>query len=269
MTPRLIVHGDVDSAPTAEVLRGLEEAGAAGYDVLERGGHAIDAVEAAVRVLEEDPQFNAGLGSVLNEDGDVEIDTGIVDGTTGCFAGVAALTGVRFPISVAAELLRRSPGLVLLAGPRARRFATQMGLTMEDLRTPSSWPRGSTRGAEIRQRAARSPAGVGDSTVFGAGIYAHASCAALCSGLGEAAIELTLAFRVVARCDDEEEADAAVARGVDLLSGHGATGGLIVYDANRDRLAVAHNATGFPVVLHAGDEPRAVQTAFRPRQTNG
>lgn len=136
MTPRLIVHGAVDSAPTAEVLRGLEEAGAAGYDVLERGGHGIDAVEAAVRVLEEDPQFNAGLGSVLNEDGDVEIDTGIVDGTTGRFAGVAALTGVRFPISVAAELLRRSPGLVLLAGPRARRFATQMGLTMEDLRTP-------------------------------------------------------------------------------------------------------------------------------------
>ena len=230
MRCRVIVHGGVDSTGGRQELQALEEAAEVGHDVVFKGGDAVSAVEAAIRLLEDKPLFNAGLGSVLNQEGEVETDASIVDGSTGRFAGVAALTTAAHPISVAVDLLRRAPGPVLLAGEGARRFAAKTGAEERDLRTPEQvrvWERAragllesaslftgrlpatsDTVGAIVVDQQARVAAGsstggillkmpgrVGDAAILGAGIYADGSHAALCSGSGEAAIELSLAHR--------------------------------------------------------------------------
>jgi beta-aspartyl-peptidase (threonine type) len=286
MTGRVLVHGGVDSTPSPPTLDGLRAAATAGIQAMgERD--ATWAAEKAVRTLEGNPLFNAGIGSVLNEDGIVEADAALVDGTDRRFAGVAALQGIRHPVSVAAALLRSSPGPVLLAGAGARRFAESLGEPTGDLRTPEqlfSWheakrgragtspftgryPRAvDTVGAIVVDRsghiaAASSTGGiqmkmrgrVGDAAVFGAGIYADGDRAVLCSGLGEAAIELNLAVRVAMRCEVVGDPDDAAAWAVARLDDRHATGGVVVYDRPTKRVSVAHNASSFPVVeAHSG-----------------
>ena len=120
MSWSLILHGGAKDIPAAEAkahrqgcLRALEP----GREILEAGGRALDAVEACVRALEDDPTFNAGYGSVLNSDGAVEMDSAVMDGATLDIGAVAAITGVRHPVSVARALLKERP--VLLVGSRA------------------------------------------------------------------------------------------------------------------------------------------------------
>ena len=84
MVPSLIVHGGAGPVEPARLpicVAGCERAAAAGWAVLGAGGSALDAVEAAVRTLEDDPQFNAGYGSVLNRDGVVEVDGAVMEGS--------------------------------------------------------------------------------------------------------------------------------------------------------------------------------------------
>jgi beta-aspartyl-peptidase (threonine type) len=303
MTGRVLVHGGVDSRSSPEVIEGLRKAASAGLSALGEHG-AVEAAETAVRLLEADPLFNAGIGSVLNEDGDVETDAAIVDGTGGRFAGVAALTDIRYPVSVARALLRTSPGPVLLAGTGARRFAAALQAPTGDLRTPeqlSSWreaKRGRDRAVSpftgrvaaasdtvgaivVDQRgriaAASSTGGVqmkmpgrvGDSAIFGAGIYADADRAVLCSGLGEAAIELSLALRVALRCEVTGDPDDAVSWAVARLSEREAIGGVLLCDLRSDRVAVAHNASSFPVIEAAEDASRVVAPASGPGGADG
>jgi len=101
----------------------------AGWAVLAAGGGAVAAVEAATRVLEDDPLFDAGVGSYLNLDGEVEVDAIIMDGRDLRFGAVAAVKRVRHPITVARLVLTESPH-ALLAGTGAERFARQRGLTV-------------------------------------------------------------------------------------------------------------------------------------------
>src|SRR6516164_6755833 len=127
-TWRLILHGGAGRpAPDrAEASRaGILAAAAVGRGVLQAGGSALDAVEQAIRALEDDPAFNAGFGSVLNAEGEVEMDAAIMDGSTLDFGGVAAVKGLVHPISVARALLGEKP--ILLAAEGARRFAEQIG----------------------------------------------------------------------------------------------------------------------------------------------
>lgn len=106
---------------------GLDAALGAGEDVLRGGGAAADAVEAAVRVLEEDICFNAGRGSVLDADGHIELDAAIMDGATRRAGAVAGLRTTRAPISLARLLMREGPHL-FLSGRGADRFADEHGL---------------------------------------------------------------------------------------------------------------------------------------------
>lgn len=136
---RLVVHGGAGSMrrgrldPEQEqcARAGLEAALAAGSAILEKAESALDAVEAAVRVLEEDLCFNAGRGSVLTASGCIELDAAIMDGRTRAAGAVAGLRTTRAPISLARRLLNDSPHL-FLSGKGADDFARKQGLEQVD-----------------------------------------------------------------------------------------------------------------------------------------
>ncbi len=124
MRPALIVHGGAWDIPDDEIephQAGCRAAIAAGWQILEQGGSALDAVEAAVRVMEDAPIFDAGVGSVLNRDGIVEVDAAIMDGMTLRSGAVAAVQRVQNPITLARRVLESD--VVLLVGQGAERFA--------------------------------------------------------------------------------------------------------------------------------------------------
>jgi L-asparaginase / beta-aspartyl-peptidase len=129
----LIVHGGAWDIPDDEVAphqEGCRAALDAGWEVLTAGGTALDAVEAAVRVLEEHPIFDAGVGSVLNRDGVVELDAAIMDGQTLRSGAIAAVKRVRAPITLARRVLESD--VVLLVGEGAERFAVSRGIPLCD-----------------------------------------------------------------------------------------------------------------------------------------
>jgi beta-aspartyl-peptidase (threonine type) len=138
---RLVIHGGAGSMrprkldPGQEKCArdGLEAALAAGSSILEKRESALDAVEAAVRVLEEDECFNAGRGSVLTAEGCIELDAAIMDGRTRAAGAVAGLRTTRAPISLARELLERGPH-VFLSGKGADQFARDNGFEQVDNR---------------------------------------------------------------------------------------------------------------------------------------
>jgi beta-aspartyl-peptidase (threonine type) len=125
----LIVHGGAWDIPDNEVaphLAGCRRALAAGWEALTNGRSALDAVEIAVRIMEDDPTFDAGVGSVLNRDGLVELDAAIMDGATLRSGAVAAVRGIRNPISLARRVLESEAAL--LVGRGAERFADTVGI---------------------------------------------------------------------------------------------------------------------------------------------
>jgi beta-aspartyl-peptidase (threonine type) len=110
---------------------GCRRAAEAGWSVLAGGGSALDAVETAVRILEDDPVFDAGTGSHLNRDGDVELDAGIMDGRTLMAGAVASVRHIANPITLARRVLTDSEH-VFLVGAGAERFAEQVGIPFCD-----------------------------------------------------------------------------------------------------------------------------------------
>ena len=133
----IVIHGGAGvierSRMTAEheasYRAGLAAALDAGYAVLERGGAALDAVGAAVRTLEDDPQFNAGRGAVLNHDGYCELDAAIMDGANLRAGAVAGVHHVKNPIDLARLVMEKSPH-VLLIGQGAEEFALEQGVVL-------------------------------------------------------------------------------------------------------------------------------------------
>jgi len=230
MKPSLIVHGGAWDIPdeTVEACKeGCERALAAGWSVLSQGGSALDAVEAAVVVLENDPVFDAGFGSHLNLDGRVECDAIVMDGTTLRAGAVAALQHVRNPIRLARKVLESCPHMMLVA-EGAERFGVEQGIAMcgpEELVAESereAWlkcrnskhaaahHRGheqGTVGAVAIDRSGRLfaatstggtccklPGRVGDSPLIGCGCYADAEAGGVsCTGYGEAIMKVVMA----------------------------------------------------------------------------
>jgi beta-aspartyl-peptidase (threonine type) len=139
---RLVVHGGAGSMRPPEfdaeherlARAGLESALAAGSAILEKRESALDAVEAAVRVLEEDSCFNSGRGSVLTATGCIELDAAIMDGRTRAAGAVAGLRTTRAPVSLARLLLEQGPH-VFLSGKGADELAREHGLEQ----VPNSW----------------------------------------------------------------------------------------------------------------------------------
>lgn len=141
MDPVLVVHGGAWAMPDDMVeahIRGVSNALAAGWRVLERGGPALDAVEEAVVIMEDDETFDAGRGSFLNRDGRVQLDALIMDGATLRAGGVGCVEHLRNPVRAARKILSESPH-VYFVGEGAERFAAEHGIALcknEDLVIP-------------------------------------------------------------------------------------------------------------------------------------
>src|ERR1700756_3389578 len=132
--PVLVIHGGAWAIPDDMVdthLNGVRNAAAAGWRALERGGSALDAVEEAVVVLEDDETFDAGRGSFLNRDGKVQLDAFIMDGATLRGGGVGCVERLRNPVRAARKILSDSPH-VYFVGPGAEQFAAEHGIPLCD-----------------------------------------------------------------------------------------------------------------------------------------
>ena len=264
----IVIHGGCgamrpDRLPPEQEERaraGLNAALDAGQAILSRGGDALDAVEAAARVLEDDPAFNAGRGSVLTADGRVELDAAIMDGRDRRAGAVAGLTATRAPISAARAAMEHSPH-VLLTYDGADRFAREQGLEQvandwfvipeRRAQLEAIMAAGGKFDAAIKYgtigavacdvhghvAAATSTGGlsakrwgrIGDSPLIGAGTYADDRAAAVsATGLGEAFIRAVAAHELAARIRlagaGLQEALDAVLADVTALGG---SGGLI------------------------------------------
>src|SRR6202043_152750 len=132
MKPSLIVHGGAWDIPDESIeacKAGCDRALAAGWSVLSSGGSALDAIQASVIVLEDDPVFDAGFGSHLTVDGYVECDAIVMDGSTLRAGSVAALRRIRNPIRLARQVLENCPHMMLVA-EGAERFGVEQGIPM-------------------------------------------------------------------------------------------------------------------------------------------
>lgn len=229
--PALAVHGGAGPMPREPfdpepVTVSLNASLDAGWSRLAGGGSALDAVQAAVEVLEDAPHFNAGRGSVLTSAGTVEMDAALMSGPDRRAGAVACVTRVRHPIELARAAMERTPH-VLLAGRGAERLAEEIGLdTMKPdwFVTPRERERferrqsavaeqgGGTVGAVARDAGGalaaatstggvrgQAPGRVGDSPLIGAGTYADQRCAVSATGAGEAIIRAVAAHEVASR----------------------------------------------------------------------
>jgi len=211
----IIVHGgcgDVEQSSIPERLQVAQEAAEAGWKLLLQGASAVDAVEAAVLVLEDNPLFNAGVGSALNSEGRVEADAAIMDGATLNTGAVAAVTGIANPIHLARLVMDVGPH-VLLVGRGAEQFARSRGIPHCDLEHMVTVPRrqqwedahgtvGACACDSLGRLAAatstggsfnKMPGRVGDSPIVGCGTYADGHVGISCTGNGEQIIRMTLA----------------------------------------------------------------------------
>lgn len=270
MTISLIVHGGAWAIPDDEVAAhkaGCAAALEAGWRVLVAGGSALDATEAAVRVLEDAPIFDAGTGSVLNRDGIVEMDAAIMDGNTLRSGAIAAIQRIKNPITLARRVLESD--VVLLVGPGAERFAESVGLPFCD---PTSLivEREQLRFFELRDKAAfrtqdafmqhpndtvgavaldeqgniaaatstggtayKLPGRVGDSPLIGAGLYADNQTGGCSStGWGESIIKVLLAKTATDAIPQTGNAMAAAQQAIDTLARRvGGYGGVVMLDS--------------------------------------
>lgn len=135
----LVIHGGAGTILREEMTPekekayrdALQAALQSGYAILKKGGTALDAVEAAIRPLEDSPLFNAGKGSVFNSDGKIEMDAAIMDGRTLKAGSVAAVTNIKNPITAARAVMDKSPH-VMLIGKGAEEFAAEQSVEIVD-----------------------------------------------------------------------------------------------------------------------------------------
>ncbi|MFN3387178.1 MAG: isoaspartyl peptidase/L-asparaginase family protein [Candidatus Thermochlorobacter sp.] len=256
----------------------LTEALLAGYAILQSGGTALDAVETAIKILEDSPLFNAGKGAVLNADGKAELDAAVMDGKTLAAGAVAAVHRIKNPISLARAIMEKSPH-VLLIGEGAEIFAQSQGfelvpesyfITPERLkglerakeREKSAQEQKSdkkgTVGAVALDRFGNLAAGtstggmmnkrygrVGDSPIIGAGTYANnATCAVSATGWGEYFIRTVAAYDVSALMAYKGLSAAEAGKLViEKLGKLGGDGGMIILDKNGN-IALPFNSEG-------------------------
>jgi beta-aspartyl-peptidase (threonine type) len=264
---------EMDAAYRASLNRALE----AGAAILGKGGASLDAVEVVVRVLEDDPLFNAGKGSVFTAEGRNELDASIMDGSNRKAGAVAGVTRTRNPVSLARAVMEKSSH-VMLAGAGADAFSVEKGLEQVEpayFRTEERWQQflqwrdhhaslldrthayGTVGAVALDQSghlaAATSTGGltgkrwgrVGDSPIIGAGTYAEDGvCAVSATGTGEFFIRASAARQVRDRIAwHREGVQSAADNTIKDIADMGGDGALVAMDA-RGHVAFAMNSPG-------------------------
>lgn len=268
----LVVHGgagqirreSLDPAVDVAVRAALTAALDAGAAILSRGGIALDAVEAAIRVLEDDPHFNAGRGAVFTNEGVNELDAAVMDGRTRDAGAVSAVTHSKHPVTLARAVMERSPH-TMLTGAGADRFGVEHGIEQappawfhtderwrqyEELKAGGTFDadlKYGTVGAVARDAGGHLAAGtstggltgkrwnrIGDSPVIGAGTWADdAGAATSCTGSGEHFIRVGTAHEISARVRLVGSPLGRAAQDVLAeIGGLGGTGGIISVDTH-------------------------------------
>ncbi|HTF22912.1 MAG TPA: isoaspartyl peptidase/L-asparaginase [Candidatus Limnocylindria bacterium] len=261
MKPALIVHGgawDIPDEAVEACKSGCHRALAAGWSILHRGGSSLDAVEAAIMVLEDDAVFDAGYGSHLNFDGRVECDAIVMNGATLRAGAAATLQRIKNPIQLARKILEHCPHMMLVA-EGAERFAKAQGIQLckpEELVSEAEWAawqkcKEDTHAAEHHRgheqgtvgavvidangslfaatstggTCCKLPGRVGDSPLIGCGCYADSQAGGVsCTGYGEAIMKVVLAKTAVdllrqrAICVDSPAASSSDTSTADLAA---------------------------------------------------
>ena len=260
----------------AEAREQLASALRAGWRVLADGGRSLDAVEAAIMVMEDNPHFNAGYGAALTADSRHELDASIMDGASLTAGAVCGVERIRNPIQAARAVMEKSPN-VLIMGPAADAFADRCGLAMVDnsyftterrIAALASLKRRAAEGTAAKASEAekhgtvgcvaldangdlaagtstggfnnKPPGRVGDSPIIGAGTYArNGVCAVSGTGQGEIFIRRVAAYDVAARMmyAGATLADATKIVVFDTLGSHGIGAGMVAIDAKGTVLA--------------------------------
>jgi len=270
----VLVHGGAGADPVEgreELRAGVAAAALAGWRALGGGGRALDAVEAAVRVLEDHPRFNAGRGSVLTSAGTIEMDASIMEGDRLACGAVAAVSRVANPVTLARRVMEDERH-VLLVADGAHAFARAVGLPDCDpallitdrqrirLAKHETDSRGTVGAVAIDRHGTiaaatstggtlgKRPGRVGDSALIGCGTYADSALGGVsCTGAGEAIIRVVLARRTLDRLAEKDDPHAAARAAVDLLVKEGrGEGGLILVDS-RGRVGYAYSTPLMPV----------------------
>src|SRR5436853_1590743 len=279
--PVLVVHGGAWAIPDDMVeahLNGVRNAMAAGWRVLEQGGSALDAVEEAVVVMEDDETFDAGRGSFLNREGKVQLDALIMDGATLRAGGLGCVEHIRNPIRAARKILSESPHVYFVC-EGAERFAAEHGIPLcknEDLIIPREVERlrefqarlsdenpdlfaptisHDTVGSVALDGAGniaaatstggtlnKAPGRLGDSSLIGCGCYAdNESAAASLTGWGEPIMKLVLAKWSADRVLAGNLPEWVSQEAMNYLKGRvNGHGGIILLDRRR-RFGISHN----------------------------
>jgi L-asparaginase / beta-aspartyl-peptidase len=302
----LAVHGGAGTLPRAEMSEerelkyraGLAAALEAGYAVLQGRGTSLDAVTQAVMTLEDNPLFNAGVGSVFTLDGRNELDASIMDGSTLKAGAVCGVTHIRNPIELARTVMEHSE-YVMLSGEGAEEFALSRGVALVPrsyFYTEERWRqleriRGGDSGLSAltishvgtvgavaldmkgRLAAATSTGGmtgkryhrIGDSPIIGAGTYADdRSCAVSATGHGEVFIRAAVAHDICSRMRFGGRALSAAVREVvhgELVQLHG-EGGVVAIDRNGE-ISMEFNSEGMFRGCRSGGEEAQI-SIYRP-----
>ncbi|MGH8042955.1 MAG: isoaspartyl peptidase/L-asparaginase family protein [Rudaea sp.] len=254
-----------------------------GFAQLKAGKSSLDAVSAAIVVLEDDPLFNAGKGAVFTHDGHNELDASVMDGSTLAAGGVAAVHRIKNPILLARAVMEHSPH-VMMVGDGAEKFAVEQGFTLVDpsyFRTERRWQElqdalkqdaqgmqssarmqmlkhfgtvgALARDSEGRLAAATSTGGltdkrygrIGDSPIIGAGTYANVDCAVSSTGWGEYYMRISAAREICLRMTQMKESAQQAGQTVinDEITRLGGNGGAIILGADGS-VAMPFNTEG-------------------------
>ena len=259
-------------------IRGVNNALAAGWRVLDRGGSALDAVEEAVVIMEDDDTFDAGRGSFLNRDGKVQLDAFIMEGSTLRGGGVGCVERIRNPIRAARKILSESPHVYFVA-EGAENFAAEHGIALcdnRDLVIPREMERLRAFQAKAAEEAPdlfapaishdtvgaialdsdgniaaatstggtlnKAPGRLGDSSLIGCGCYAdNETAAASLTGWGEPIMKLVLAKWAADRVAAGNLPEWVSQEAMNYLKSRvNGHGGIIVLDA-KGRIGISHN----------------------------
>jgi L-asparaginase / beta-aspartyl-peptidase len=274
----IVIHGgagpmtklNMDTSLERQYKESLTVALHTGKKILAEGGTALDAVEMTIRVMEDNPLFNAGKGAVFTHEGKNELDASIMDGSNLAAGAVAAVTDIKNPISAARMVMTRSPH-VLLTGAGASQFAKEQGLEIvppsyfytqrrwNDLQEILKKEKKGTVGCVALDRHGNLAAGtstggmdnkrynrIGDTPIIGAGTYANnATCAISATGHGEYFIRWTVAHDISALMEYKgmsihDAADLVVNK---KLVKAGGSGGVIGLD-RKGNIAMPFNSAG-------------------------